>query len=164
MPRKAQPVSHSAIAGVVPDAGPAAAGPGAHKKQLAPRVLRLAGSLLVVALFTGGLIERAAAQGDDRTVSVSDLPRGESPQPRPFPHFPSRIHAYVWRNWQLVPAERLAAVVGARRDEIVRIGHSMGLSGPIRGHPWSHLPLPEGSSFVVICEWKITLLYKSFVC
>jgi hypothetical protein len=38
----------------------------------------------------------------------------------------------VWRNWQLVPARRMAGVVGASAGDIVRLGRSMGLTGPPR--------------------------------
>ncbi|NLI01232.1 MAG: hypothetical protein GX446_17265 [Chthonomonadales bacterium] len=61
-----------------------------------------------------------------------DLPTGPTPDPVPIPHFPDRLHAFVWRNWQLVPAERMARVVGARRADIVALGRSMGLQGPPR--------------------------------
>lgn len=60
-------------------------------------------------------------------ISVSDLPKGASPKPVSFPHFPSRLHAFVWRNWPLVTSERMARVVGAKRTDIVRIGRAMGL-------------------------------------
>jgi hypothetical protein len=50
----------------------------------------------------------------------------------PFPHFPDRLHAFVWRNWQLVPARRMAEVVGAGAGNITRLGRSMGLAGPPR--------------------------------
>jgi hypothetical protein len=43
----------------------------------------------------------------------SELPKGSAPPPLDFAHFPNRLHAYIWRNRQLVPAERLAKVVGA---------------------------------------------------
>jgi hypothetical protein len=48
----------------------------------------------------------------------------------PIPHFPDRLHAAVWRNWSLVPIERLARVVGATPEAIRAIGAAMGLSGP----------------------------------
>lgn len=32
---------------------------------------------------------------------------------RLFRHFPNRVYAFVWRNWNLVPKEWLAAVLGA---------------------------------------------------
>jgi hypothetical protein len=62
----------------------------------------------------------------------SELPKGGAPPPVNFPHFPNRLHAYIWRNWQLVPAERLAKVVGAELSDILRIGKSMGLPLPPR--------------------------------
>jgi len=65
-------------------------------------------------------------------LTAADLPRGSAPRPVAFPHFPDRLHALVWRNWQLVPAPRLAEVVGASVGDIVRLGRSMGLSGPPR--------------------------------
>ncbi len=36
----------------------------------------------------------------------------------------------VWRNWELVPLERLAAVLGASPAQIRRLGRRMGLEGP----------------------------------
>jgi len=65
-------------------------------------------------------------------MAVSDLPKGAAPAALRFPHFPDRLHAFVWRNWQLVPVERLAKVVGANRADILRIGRAMGLDKPPR--------------------------------
>ena len=59
-----------------------------------------------------------------------ELPTGPEREPVPLPHFPDALHAYVWRNWQLVPTERLAKVVGARPGDVRRIGRGMGLAGP----------------------------------
>jgi hypothetical protein len=70
--------------------------------------------------------------GTKSALSASDLPVGSAPQPLPLPHFPDRLHAFVWRNWQLVPARRMAEVVGASPGDIVRLGQSMGLAGPPR--------------------------------
>lgn len=63
---------------------------------------------------------------------LSELPTGSAPPPVSSPHFPDRLHAYVWRNWPLVPVERLARVVGAKPSDIIRIGTAMGLSKPPR--------------------------------
>ena len=72
----------------------------------------------------------AAPAVKEAGLTVADLPRGSSPKPVSFPHFPDRLHAFVWRNWQLVPARRIGEVVGASSGEIVRLGRSMGLAGP----------------------------------
>lgn len=87
------------------------------------------------ALTKYGLIEDwagAAPVGKEAALTAAALPRGNAPRPVPFPHFPDRLHAFVWRNWQLVPARRMAEVVGTRAGEIVRLGRSMGLAGPPR--------------------------------
>lgn len=55
------------------------------------------------------------------------LPVGNAPAPVLTPHFPSRLHAFIWRNWPLVPAEQLAKVVGGSRRDIESVARSMGL-------------------------------------
>ena len=62
--------------------------------------------------------------------SVSDLPKGNAPASLSLTHFPDRLHAYLWRNWALVPTERLAAVVGATRKEVLQLGQAMNLPKP----------------------------------
>lgn len=74
----------------------------------------------------------AAPGGKQGGMTAAALPRGSAPKPVPFPHFPDRLHAFVWRNWQLVPARRMGEVVGASARKIVRLGRSMGLAGPPR--------------------------------
>jgi hypothetical protein len=84
-------------------------------------------------MVTGGLpAVSAQTAGSNAVLGVADLPRGSAPPAVALPHFPSRFHAFVWRNWTLVPVERLAAVTGASRSEVVRCGRAMGLAGPPR--------------------------------
>lgn len=63
-------------------------------------------------------------------LSASELPTGPEPAPVAASYFPDRLYAFVWRNWQLVPVDRMAKVVGATRDDILRLGKSMGLADP----------------------------------
>ena len=65
-------------------------------------------------------------------MTVAELPKGSAPEPLCFAHFPDRLHAYVWRNWSLVPIPRLARVIGARAAEVRRLGQAMGLGNPPR--------------------------------
>jgi hypothetical protein len=60
-------------------------------------------------------------------ADASELPVGNAPAPVPFPHFPDRLHAFVFRNWPLVPLTKLAAVLDASPDRITALAHSMGL-------------------------------------
>lgn len=68
-------------------------------------------------------------------MDAGQLPAGPAPDPVAFPHFPDRLHAFVWRNWPLVPAQRLAQVVGAKPEQIRELARVMGLSEqhPITG-------------------------------
>jgi hypothetical protein len=61
-------------------------------------------------------------------MNVNDLPRGESKKALEFPHFPTRLQAVVWRNWGLVPVEKLAEVLKASPGQIEKIALDMGLS------------------------------------
>jgi hypothetical protein len=56
-----------------------------------------------------------------------ELPAGSAPQPVAFPHFPDTVHAFVWTNWQLVPIDRMAAVLEAEPAEVAALGAGMGL-------------------------------------
>ena len=58
---------------------------------------------------------------------ADDLPAVSERPPIPAPHFPDALHAFVWRNWQLVEPERLAAVLGTTADKITEMATSMGL-------------------------------------
>ncbi|MBI2434043.1 MAG: hypothetical protein HYV26_14370 [Candidatus Hydrogenedentes bacterium] len=64
------------------------------------------------------------------TFCASALPVGSAPAPVDVPHFPDKVHAFVWRNWQLVPAERMAGVLGTGPAEVLQLGEVMGLAPP----------------------------------
>jgi hypothetical protein len=63
-------------------------------------------------------------------LSAVALPEGSAPTALEARHFPDQLHAYVWRNWQITPLERMAAAVDAKPDELRALGHAMGLDGP----------------------------------
>ena len=72
----------------------------------------------------------ATAKSEPQGIQARDLPKGGAPKALTLPHFPDRLHAFVWRNWTLVTPERMASVVGAKPDDIIRMGRAMGLAGP----------------------------------
>lgn len=51
----------------------------------------------------------------------------EGPDPIPEPHFPSRLHQFVWRNWELANTDRMAKVIGTTPEIVLALGSSMGL-------------------------------------
>jgi len=57
----------------------------------------------------------------------AELPVGSAPAALKFEHFPTRVHAFVFRNWNLVETERLAKILGTTSDRIREMAGSMGL-------------------------------------
>jgi len=70
-------------------------------------------------------LSAAAASGEGADLAV--LPHGPNPAPVPLPHFPDRLHTFIWRNWGLVATDRLATVLGTNRSNVSEIAASMGL-------------------------------------
>ena len=95
-------------------------------------------------------------------MQAAVLPSGGAPTPVVCPHFPDRLHAFVWRNWPLVPAERMAEVVGAGPEDIRAIGKSMGLDGPpkITDDQWrrSYITIIRRNWHLLPYEQLLTLL------
>ena len=48
-----------------------------------------------------------------------------TPEPVPEPHFPDRLHLFVWRNWELANTDRMAKVLGTTPEKVLEIGASM---------------------------------------
>lgn len=82
------------------------------------------GFLATGALFVGGTLF-----ANNGTSLLSGLTDGVQPQHIGLlpPHFPSPIHAFVWRNWSLVPMNRMAKTINATEQEIYELGKWMGL-------------------------------------
>ena len=57
----------------------------------------------------------------------SVLPLGTQKPPVTSEWFPSPVHAVVWRNWDLVPVERIAKTIQATPEQVTAIADSMGL-------------------------------------
>jgi len=87
--------------------------------------------LAITGLATLSGSECFGAWGNTKSLMpMSELPAGSSPSPLPTPHFPNRLCAFVWRNWSLVPTDRLAQVVSATPAEIRQLGILLGLGRP----------------------------------
>jgi len=101
----------------------------------------------------------AASQA--RTVGA-DLPAGSAPPALGAPHFPSRLHTFVWRNWELVTPDRMAKVLGCKPDEVLAIGRSMGLADPptVTDDQWrrSYITVMRRNWHLLPYEQMLTLL------
>ena len=65
-------------------------------------------------------------------MNTEQLPIGNAPEPVALSHFPSGLHAVVWRNWTLVPTARLAKTIGTTPANIKKLGTALGLPAPKR--------------------------------
>lgn len=52
---------------------------------------------------------------------------GAAPAPIPEPHFPSRLHQFVWRNWELANTDRMARVLQCAARDVLTLGRDLGL-------------------------------------
>lgn len=43
-------------------------------------------------------------------------------------YFPTRMHAFIWRNWESVPVDRIAKVLNTNTENVLKEGRSMGLT------------------------------------
>lgn len=55
------------------------------------------------------------------------LPMGSSPKPLEYPHFPTRQQAVVWRNWGMVPMDRIARILKTSVNNIIKMAEGLGL-------------------------------------
>lgn len=60
-------------------------------------------------------------------IAIAALPEGAAPAALELPHFPTPLHGYVWRNWDVVPLERIASAIDASPQDVANLGASMGL-------------------------------------
>lgn len=80
--------------------------------------------------LTGWKISGSSVAAAGHNAGETTLPMGSAPAALEAAWFPDRLHAFIWRNWELVPAARLAAVLGCAEEDIAAVGRSMGLEPP----------------------------------
>lgn len=80
------------------------------------------------------------------------LPTGSSPEPLDAPHFPDRLHTFVWRNWESADLSEMARVLGTSEDKVREIGESMGLPAHV---PVSELQRQRGYISVIRRNWHL---------
>ena len=94
----------------------------------------------------------AVALIGNKAGEVELIGEGVGPEPiETFP-FPDALSACVWRNWGLVPVERLAKVLGGTTEEITKIAGEMGLApNPVVLSDWRR----KGYVTIVRRNWQL---------
>jgi hypothetical protein len=95
-------------------------------------------------------------------VRAADLPLGPNPPALGFPHFPSRLHAFVFRNWNLVGTDRLARTLDTSADNVRAVAASMGLEAerpiPANWHSRLYLTVIRRNWHLLPYDQLLTLL------
>ncbi len=85
-------------------------------------------------------------------MKVTDLPKGSAPQPLQYPHFPTRWQAFVWRNWGVVPSQKIADTLQCSLQEVKDAAVAMGLQAdPIVEEKW----LSHGYLTIIRANWQL---------
>lgn len=90
--------------------------------------------------------------GSSAPMTSSELPHGNSIPALPTPHFPASFQAFLWRNWGLVPVERLAQVLQTTPENVRESARELGLPAePAQIPPW----LDRGFITLIRTNWHL---------
>jgi len=68
------------------------------------------------------------------------------------PHFPAPFQCVIFRNWGLVPAERIARVIGTDPETVRRLASDLGLPAePAVSPDW----LTKGYITIIRANWHL---------
>ena len=96
--------------------------------------------------------DRAELADDSPHVPATESAVYPRPTPVEFPHFPTPQQAVVWRNWQLVPVDRLARVLDTSRENVLALAKGMALRvPPVVGERW----LERGYVTLIRGNWHL---------
>lgn len=105
--------------------------------------------------------ESAEKQNAAAPFDLSVLPIGAQIPAETTPHFPNRTAAFVWRNWNLAPIEKLAETLNTRTENIAQIADFLGLP-PYKAPTWEadrvYITLTRRNWSILPYEQLLTLL------
>ena len=85
-------------------------------------------------------------------MNADDLPKGNFPKAIEHPHFPTPFQAVIWRNWGLVPMERLCCVLECTETQLLDAAALMGLATDIQVDPaW----LKRSCNTIIRANWHL---------
>jgi len=68
-----------------------------------------------------------------------------------FPHFPTKMQTFIFRNWDIVPANRIAACLGCSVSEVEKQAYKMGLKPQKDVSCW----LTRGYISIIKANWAL---------
>jgi hypothetical protein len=73
------------------------------------------------------LITKFPSSAEDHTDTLILSGFDKGPTALEFEYFPSRLHTFIWRNWSVVPVQRLSEVLETSIENVNRIAVTIGL-------------------------------------
>ncbi len=105
--------------------------------------------------------ETLTLASDAAPLDLSPLPTGEEKAAEPIPHFPNRIAAFVWRNWNLATLEAMARTLETSPEKVAQIAELLGLP-PYKEPTWEpdrvYITLTRRNWSILPYEQMLTLL------
>ena len=92
-------------------------------------------------------------------MELSELPTGTQKPALTFRHFPTTWQAVLWRNWGIVPIERLAVALNCQPQNLLQAGSLMGLQAD---DSLCALWLKRGYQTIIRQNWHL-LSYKQLL-
>lgn len=84
-------------------------------------------------------------------MNMNILPHGSAPKTIEIPHFPTRFQAVIFRNWDMVPTDRIAAALNSTVAEVLEHARKMGLESPSNSDIW----LKRGYVSIIRTNWQL---------
>ena len=85
-------------------------------------------------------------------MNTTCLPVEVMKAPVDYPYFPTRWQHFLWRNWELVPPERIAEVLDCSVEEVLNAAADLGLAVPPEVNPkW----LTRGYLTLIRNNWQL---------
>lgn len=85
-------------------------------------------------------------------MEIKDLPVGTFPKCINYRHFPTRWQLFLWRNWDVVPREKIAEILGCSVEQITKAAEELGLPTDMQVSPkW----LTHGYLTIIRKNWQL---------
>ncbi len=85
-------------------------------------------------------------------MNISDLPVGDAGACIEYSYFPTRWQHFLWRNWGIAPAERIADILGCDVARVKAAAEELGLpSSPVLSPKW----LSHGYLTIIRKNWQL---------
>ncbi len=117
------------------------------------------------AAFTKPVLTHNGNKSKKRTINkeqplnLSILPTGKQKPAVRFSHFPTAWQAVLWRNWGIIPLEKLAIILNCKPEQLMEAAQQLGLE---KDESLCKIWLQRGYQTIIRQNWHL-LSYKQLL-